>query len=93
MSLNPLRDARSEARKKAFKKAVDGDEARRKREDQMLSIRKSTRDENLLKKRNIGLQSQLDQSKGPTVDKKVSDNDLTCAASSLRRELWSRFWW
>jgi len=37
----------------------------------MLSIRKSTRDENLLKKRNIGLQSQLETSKGPTVDKKL----------------------
>lgn len=56
MSLRP--NARTEARKKSYKLAVDTDEARRKREDNMVEIRKNKREESLLKKRREGMQSQ-----------------------------------
>ncbi|XP_024369103.1 importin subunit alpha-1 isoform X2 [Physcomitrium patens] len=57
MSLRP--SARTEVRMKGYKLAVDAMEARRKREDGMVEIRKSKRDENLQKKRREG--SQLHQ--------------------------------
>ncbi|KAF3782768.1 Importin subunit alpha-2 [Nymphaea thermarum] len=56
MSLRP--NARTEVRKKSYKVAVDADEARRKREDNMVEIRKNKREENLLKKRREGMQAQ-----------------------------------
>lgn len=56
MSLRP--NARTEVRKKSYKLAVDADEARRKREDNMVEIRKSKREESLLKKRREGMQAQ-----------------------------------
>ena len=37
--------SRTEARKKGFKKATDADEARRKREEGMIQIRKDKREE------------------------------------------------
>jgi importin subunit alpha-6/7 len=40
-----------QARKKDVKKAIDADEARRKREENIIELRKAKRDENLLKKR------------------------------------------
>lgn len=43
--------SRTEARKKSFKKATDADEARRKREEGMIQIRKDKREEAMLKKR------------------------------------------
>ena len=58
MSLRP--NARVEVRKKGYKLAVDADEARRKREDNMVEIRKSKREESLLKKRRDGM-PQLQQ--------------------------------
>jgi len=48
-------NSRAEQRKKGFKKAVDSDEARRKREDNLVEIRKNKREENLQKKRNLTL--------------------------------------
>ncbi|MCO5576267.1 hypothetical protein L7F22_030076 [Adiantum nelumboides] len=56
MSLRP--NARTEVRKKAYKVAVDADEARRKREDNLVEIRKSKREESLLKKRKEGMPAQ-----------------------------------
>ncbi|KAH8953121.1 hypothetical protein BDL97_08G006700 [Sphagnum fallax] len=56
MSLRP--NARVEVRKKGYKLTVDAEEARRKREDNMVEIRKNKRDESLLKKRREGLQPQ-----------------------------------
>ncbi|KAI5067368.1 hypothetical protein GOP47_0017896 [Adiantum capillus-veneris] len=53
MSLRP--NARAEVRKKGYKVSVDADEARRKREDNLVEIRKSKREENLLKKRKEGM--------------------------------------
>ncbi|KAM7481817.1 hypothetical protein LguiB_006400 [Lonicera macranthoides] len=59
MSLRP--NSRTEVRKKSYKTGVDADEARRRREDNMVEIRKNKREDNLLKKRregNLLLQSQ-----------------------------------
>jgi hypothetical protein len=42
-------------RKKSYKTGVDADEARRRREDNLLEIRKNKREDNLLKKRREGL--------------------------------------
>lgn len=57
----------SYSRRKDYKKAVDLDESRRKREDQLLSLRKSKREDSLQKKRrdisqNYGLQDNTGES-------------------------------
>ncbi|MCO5586153.1 hypothetical protein L7F22_040092 [Adiantum nelumboides] len=62
MSLRP--NARAEARKKAYKVAVDTDDARRKREDNLVEIRKSKREESLLKKRKEGMPSMQPSGNG-----------------------------
>lgn len=51
MSLRPS----SAARKNGYKKAVSGDEARRKREEKLVQIRKSKRLDSLKKRRNGSL--------------------------------------
>jgi len=56
MSLRP--NSRTEVRRNRYKVAVDADEGRRRREDNMVEIRKSKREESLLKKRREGLQAQ-----------------------------------
>ncbi|XP_043815205.1 importin subunit alpha-4 isoform X2 [Manihot esculenta] len=53
MSLRP--STRTEVRKKAYKTGVDADEARRRREDNLVEIRKNKREDSLLKKRREGL--------------------------------------
>lgn len=53
MSLRP--SSRTDARKKSYKTGVDADEARRRREDNLVEIRKNKREDNLLKKRREGL--------------------------------------
>ena len=45
--------SRNERRKKDFKKGIDADDARRKREDNIVQLRKDKRDENLQKKRAV----------------------------------------
>ncbi|KAI4334921.1 hypothetical protein L6164_013621 [Bauhinia variegata] len=73
MSLRP--NARTEVRRNRYKVAVDADEGRRRREDNMVEIRKSKREENLQKKRREGLlaQQQFPASvQTATVEKKVS---------------------
>ncbi|KAI6692960.1 hypothetical protein NL676_020670 [Syzygium grande] len=55
MSLRP--SARAEVRRNRYKVAVDADEGRRRREDNLVEIRKSKREESLLKKRREGLQA------------------------------------
>uniref|UniRef100_A0A2N9JAL8 Importin subunit alpha n=1 Tax=Fagus sylvatica TaxID=28930 RepID=A0A2N9JAL8_FAGSY len=55
MSLRPS-STRAEVRKKSYKTGVDADEARRRREDNLVEIRKNKREDNLLKKRREGLQ-------------------------------------
>ncbi|KAJ6421760.1 hypothetical protein OIU84_029032 [Salix udensis] len=56
MSLRP--SARTEVRRNRYKVAVDADEGRRRREDNMVEIRKNRREESLQKKRREGRQSQ-----------------------------------
>lgn len=56
MSLRP--NARTEVRRSRYKVAVDAEEGRRRREDNMVEIRKNKREESLLKKRREGLQPQ-----------------------------------
>lgn len=53
MSLRP--EPRADRRKKGFKKGLDPEDARRKREDNIIELRKSKRDESLQKKRNLSL--------------------------------------
>lgn len=55
MSLRP--NARTEVRRNRYKVAVDAEEGRRRREDNMVEIRKTKREESLLKKRREGLQA------------------------------------
>lgn len=73
MSLRP--NARTEVRRNRYKVAVDADEGRRRREDNMVEIRKSKREESLQKKRREGLQAtqqpQFAPSAASTVEKKV----------------------
>ena len=72
MSLRP--NARTEVRRNRYKVAVDAEEGRRRREDNMVEIRKTKREESLLKKRREGLQAtQLPQvtSAASSVEKKV----------------------
>ncbi|EGG14258.1 putative importin subunit alpha B [Cavenderia fasciculata] len=53
--------SKQDQRKSQFKKSVDADDARRKREELALSIRKSKREESLVKKRNIRLDPATNQ--------------------------------
>lgn len=71
MSLRP--NARTEVRRNRYKVAVDADEGRRRREDNMVEIRKNKREENLQKKRREGLQALQFQPtvNVPQLDKKV----------------------
>ncbi|CAN6683467.1 unnamed protein product [Malus baccata var. baccata] len=56
MSLRP--NARAEVRRNRYKVAVDAEEGWRRREDNMVEIRKNRREESLQKKRHDGLQPQ-----------------------------------
>ncbi|XP_073008894.1 importin subunit alpha-1b-like [Typha latifolia] len=56
MSLRP--SERAESRRNKYKVAVDAEEGRRRREDNMVEIRKSRREESLQKKRREGMQAQ-----------------------------------
>lgn len=64
MSLRP--NARTEVRRNRYKVAVDADEGRRRREDNMVEIRKSKREESLQKKRREGLQAAQQQQFAPS---------------------------
>jgi hypothetical protein len=80
MSLRP--GSRAEGRMKAYKLAVDATEARRKREDGMVEIRKSKRDESLQKKRREG--SQQHAQFAPTGQSATTDKKVSNAAFQLR---------
>ncbi|KAK7363519.1 hypothetical protein VNO77_05663 [Canavalia gladiata] len=98
MSLRP--NARTEVRRNRYKVAVDADEGRRRREDNMVEIRKSKREESLLKKGREGLQAQQQQFSTPlqtsTVDKKLESLPSMVAGvwsddSSLQLEATTQF--
>ena len=70
-------------RKKSYKIGVDADEARRRREDNLVEIRKSKREDNLLKKRREGmlLQSQpqpIINDASQNIEKKVKVSVFDC---------------
>ncbi|OAY62624.1 Importin subunit alpha-1b [Ananas comosus] len=67
MSLRP--SERAEIRRIKYKVAVDAEEGRRRREDNMVEIRKSRREESLQKKRRDGMPPQAIHSSG--MDKKL----------------------
>ena len=77
MSLRP--NARTEVRRNRYKVAVDAEEGRRRREDNMVEIRKNKREENLLKKRREGLQAQLLQQQplSSSIANSASDKKVT----------------
>lgn len=58
MSYRPTANARTEVRRNRYKVAVDAEEGRRRREDNLVEIRKNRREESLQKKRREGLQNQ-----------------------------------
>ncbi|KAG0488092.1 hypothetical protein HPP92_006903 [Vanilla planifolia] len=71
MSLKP--STRTEVRRSKYKVAVDAEEGRRRREDNMVEIRKSKREENLQKKRREGMLAHPfpASADGFTVEKKL----------------------
>lgn len=75
MSLRPT--TWMDVRKKGYKTGVDADEARRRREDNLVEIRKNKREDNLLKKRRerllqAGQQASEPPSQAPSgIEKKV----------------------
>ncbi|MQL95110.1 hypothetical protein Taro_027773 [Colocasia esculenta] len=71
MSLRP--SARTEVRRNRYKVAVDAEEGRRRREDNLVEIRKSKREESLLKKRREGM---LAQAFTPTVPVSATEKKL-----------------
>lgn len=62
-------DSKADARRNRYKVAVDAEDGRRRREDNMVEIRKNKREESLQKKRREGLQNQ--QQLPVTFDSKV----------------------
>lgn len=77
MSLRP--GSRAELRRGRYKVAVDAEEGRRRREDNMVEIRKNRREESLLKKRREGLQNNQQfvlPSDTSSVEKKVYFNQI-----------------
>nr|GLL42550.1 importin subunit alpha-like [Ipomoea trifida] len=82
MSLRP--NARADARRSRYKVAVDAEDGRRRREENMVEIRKNKREENLLKKRREGLQAQQLQSSAADdslIDKKLESLPAMVAAA------------
>ncbi|KVH99803.1 Armadillo, partial [Cynara cardunculus var. scolymus] len=103
MSLRP--SARTEVRRNRYKVSVDAEEGRRRREDNMVEIRKNKREENLLKKRQVLSSSQPLSGGAPvqtsTIDKKLeslpnmvagvysNDNNMQLEATTQFRKLLS----
>ncbi|KAI3792151.1 hypothetical protein L2E82_06021 [Cichorium intybus] len=103
MSLRP--SARTEVRRNRYKVAVDAEEGRRRREDNMVEIRKNKREESLLKKRQVLSSSQPLSTGAPvptsTVEKKLEslpsmiagvyshDNNMQLEATTQFRKLLS----
>ena len=79
-----LRPGGKSDRQKTFKKAIDADEARRKREDNILSIRKNKREENLQKKRREGLQAAQPE---PSLNSMTSAADATGQAPKVQQRV------
>lgn len=74
MSLRP--GARAEVRRSRYKVAVDADEGRRRREDNLVEIRKNKREESLLKKRREGQPQFTAAFPSPLIEKKVDSSSI-----------------
>ena len=84
MSLRP--NARTEVRRNRYKVAVDAEEGRRRREDNMVEIRKNRREESLQKKRREGLLAPQMPST-PTSELKVIKTSLSLSLAIINHTL------
>lgn len=97
MSLRP--NERTEVRRNRYKVAIDAEEGRRRREDNLVEIRKNQREENLQKKRREGMQTlQLHTlAQAAAIEKKVRriwrfmDFDQGFRIFDIAVELWWGF--
>ncbi|CAH8273444.1 unnamed protein product [Arabidopsis lyrata] len=89
MSLRP--SAKTEVRRNRYKVAVDAEEGRRRREDNMVEIRKNKREENLQKKRREGLTSSMafGSAAGQTEQDLSSAKQLKANLPSMVAGIWS----
>lgn len=85
MSLRP--NARTEVRRSRYKVAVDAEEGRRRREDNMVEIRKNRREENLQKKRREGFQSTT-APQFPSQPSGAPDKKVCLILSEIRVFVW-----
>ncbi|KAL2469110.1 Importin subunit alpha-1 [Forsythia ovata] len=85
MSLRP--NAKLEVRRNRYKVAVDADEGRRRREDNMVEIRKNRREESLQKKRREGVQGNqqfaVPVEATTVIDKKVQLENLPAMVAGV----------
>lgn len=81
MSLRP--NARVEVRRNRYKVAVDAEEGRRRREDNMVEIRKNRREESLQKKRREGLQANQQFSVPAQSEKKVDKRKMNVHSTTV----------
>jgi len=63
--------SRQDQRRRDFKKGIDGEGFRRQREEKSIQIRKNKRDDNLLKKRNIGVERNDTRVQNDSLSKKL----------------------
>ncbi|KAL6557961.1 Inositol monophosphatase 1 [Orobanche minor] len=81
MSLRP--NARAEVRRNKYKVSVDAEEGRRRREDNMVEIRKNRREESLQKKRREGIQQFPISEATNGIDEKVQLDNLPSMIASV----------
>ena len=86
----PLRPgSRADQRRKGFKKALDADESRRKREDQMTQVRREKREESLQKRRFAGPGAGMNNgmgAAGASSSVTESSNDAVISSSALMEQ-------
>jgi len=75
---------RVDARRKTFKKGVDADDARRRREDETVQLRKAKRDEQLSKKRLMRDDAENGENEAPVNANLSLDPGMTAAAAKLK---------
>lgn len=83
------RVTKQDLRKGRFKKAIDRDEARRQREDNLVGIRKAKREENLMKKRRekMGVNSSFDGAPEYAATMTESNASTSSLQASLQAKL------
>ena len=73
---------KQEKRRQTFKQGINPEEARKKREEDSFNIRKSTREENVRKRRQLLSDLQDDEHAGGMVDVNMNDSSLSSGAGS-----------